>query len=315
MTVPKVSVLVATYNAGSYLRPSIESLLHQTYQNLEILVIDDGSDDGSIDSIAGLPDERIRIIRQGHSGRSRALNRALKEMKGEFYATHDADDLSDDHRIERQVACLLANAELGAVFCGNELILEGRHVAPRFRLKDIAECRRNIEKMRMPAHDTTAMYRVSMVRDLTYDEGLPFVEAYDYILRAGERVPMMVIGECLYSYRVHFKSITHRDPRARMRFVREVWRRTSERRGTKLPDGAAEQGETRRLTNRDRDNNLAGYFIESVLDQRRARSRWGAIRSGWACSCLHPLEPHYHKAIVYALVPMFLIRQLRRSRS
>ncbi len=57
------------------------------------------------------------------------------------------------------------------------------------------------------------------------------------------------------------------------------------------------------------DNNLAADFIESALDQRRARCRWGALRTGWACSCLHPLEPHYHKAMVYAIAPMWLVRR------
>lgn len=106
MAKPLVSILISVYNAGGYLRPSVQSILSQTYSNLEILIIDDGSTDHCMDTIADLKDPRIRVISQENAGKAVALNRALAVLSGEFYAIQDADDVSYPTRIERQVrAC------------------------------------------------------------------------------------------------------------------------------------------------------------------------------------------------------------------
>ena len=107
-------------------------------------------------------------------------------------------------------------------FCGHELILDGKHVAPTFTTKDSARCRHDMVEMHMPAHDPTAMYRVSMVEHLRYDENLRIGEGYDYILRMGERFPMKVVGECLYSYRVNIEALTRRDPILRQKMLRDA---------------------------------------------------------------------------------------------
>jgi len=77
ITKPLVSVLISVYNAGEYLRSSVQSILSQSYSNLEILIINDGSTDGCMDSMADLEDSRIRIITQKNAGKAVALNRAL----------------------------------------------------------------------------------------------------------------------------------------------------------------------------------------------------------------------------------------------
>jgi glycosyltransferase involved in cell wall biosynthesis len=120
---PLVSVLIASYNAGEYLKPSLMSIFEQSYKRLEVILIDDGSTDGSIESITGLTDVRLQIIRQPNCGKPCALNAALDIMSGELFAIHDADDLSHPLRIERQVSRLMAEPDLAAVFCGHELRL------------------------------------------------------------------------------------------------------------------------------------------------------------------------------------------------
>jgi hypothetical protein len=212
MAEPRVAVIIPSYNPGRYLRPAVESVLAQSHQNLQVILVDDGSSDGSLDSIADIHDPRLQVVRQPNSGKPVAVNRALSMMDAEFYAINDADDLSHPSRIELQVRCMQANPRLGAVFCGHEVILRERRMAPQFREKDEAHCRAEIAAFRMPAHDPTAMFRVSAVQDLQYAEDLPAVEGYDYILRVGERSAMRVLGECLYSYRLHPTSITRRAP-------------------------------------------------------------------------------------------------------
>ena len=312
---PLVTVLMPAYNAGEYLRPALLSVVRQTYANLQIILIDDGSTDGSLESIRDIGDPRLTILSQPNAGRAAALNRGLDITTGEFYTTLDADDLCTENRIERQVRALLDQPELACAFCGYDLILNGRHTCPLFQPRGAEECRRLIERFAMPGHDPTGMYRLSMVRDIRYEQSLKIGAAYDYVLRVGERFPMMVMGECLYSYRVHGGAVTRKDPARRVNAVREVHRRAGERRGLtaqQLPkwDWEPTPG---KWQNRDYDNNLAARFVESVLCLKRAGRRVEAARIGLRSAAQHPLDPYYYKALVYSLLPLDLVQNLRRA--
>lgn len=310
MSLPLVSVIICVYNAGEYCAPSLRSIVEQSYGRLEILVVDDGSTDGCLDGLADLDDRRVKVIRQPNAGKSVAMNQALSEMRGEFYAIQDADDISNRTRIERQVRCLIDSPDLAAVFCGHELVIGDRRMAPRFREKSREECRRDIEAFRMPAHDPTVMYRRSMVDGLEYQPQLWAGEGLDYILRVGEKYPMMVLGKCLYSYRVHPGSITRRDPAERERQVTEVLRQACERRGVEFaavfPERLRDSG--RRASS---DNGLAANFIESAIDLRREGRLLQALRTGMECIAIRPTELQYYKAMVYSLLPSRMLRSFR----
>lgn len=298
MRSPLVSIVICSYNAGKYLVPSLRSAVDQTHRSIEILVVDDGSTDGSVDrAMEVVADPRIRWIRQKNTGKPRALNRALAELKGEFYAIQDADDLSHPRRIERLLEAFQQDPALAAVFSGHDLIIGDRHMAPKMREKSPEQCAADIEAMRMPAHDPTAMYRVALVKDEKYDAQLLLGEGLDYILRIGERRPMRVVGEPLYSYRVHPNQITRQIPSTRDALVEQVLRRARQRRG--LPEVDALPP---RRAPRD-DNNLAASFIDSVLDQIAAGYRGGAVKTALACIGLRPGDPQYWKAAVYAVSP------------
>src|SRR5579864_7265455 len=100
------------YNAGDYLRPAVESVLAQTYQNWELILVDDGSTDGCVSRLADIQDTRLRLVSQTNAGKPAAMNRGLGMARGEFYALQDADDVSRPERIERQLACLLAHPQV-----------------------------------------------------------------------------------------------------------------------------------------------------------------------------------------------------------
>ncbi len=307
-----VSVIVCVYNAGVFLRPAIESLLAQTYQHLQIIVVDDGSTDDGMASLGDLKDDRIEILTKANGGKPSALNQGLAHARGEFYAVQDADDLSKPTRIATQLACLQRHPSLAAVFCGCELIIDGRHVAPRFAERDIATCRNDIKDAQMPGHDPTAMYRRALVAEFTYDEQLPIVEGYDYIMRVGEVFDMMVVGECLYAYRIHLATVTKSDPTRRCRLLRAAVDKTLRRRGlpyteADLPAIPAPGS----ITNRQRDNELASHFMVSVVDQRHAGARLAALRTALICAALHPGDPYYYKPLAYCLAPLAAIDYYR----
>jgi glycosyltransferase involved in cell wall biosynthesis len=311
---PLVTVILCVYNAGEYLRPSVSSIVGQTYRNLDILVIDDGSTDGCIESVQDLlADDRIRVFRQENATKPVALNRALEHARGTFYAIHDADDVSHPARIERQLRALLDQPTVAAVFCGHELIIEGRRLAPVFTSKDEGDCKHEIDTFRMPALDPTGMFRTSLVGDLRYDPSMQMVETFDYILRVGEQHPILVLGECLYSYRILTSSVTRRDPMKREQSVTKALRSACIRRGIEC-DRVFPQRPLKRSKNSVMDNNLAAHFMTSVLDQRAVGNRWGALRTAWECARLHPSDSHYYKAMVYAVAPDKVISFIRRGR-
>ena len=312
---PLVSVVICVYNAGEYLRPSLLSILEQTYRNLDIVIVDDGSTDGCFDLVQDLlADTRIRLFRQRNATKPVAFNRALDQLRGEFYAIHDADDISYPTRIERQVHTLLNRPHLAAVFCGNELIINDRSIAPLFATKSEDDCKRDVDAFRMPALDPTGMFRRSLIGHIRFDPSLPIAETYDYILKVGEQHPMMVLGECLYGYRILSSSLTRRDPAYRQQLVAQALRRACERRGLEydreFPIGLHY---TRRSQNSIRDNNIAAHFMQSALDQRRANRTIAALRTALHCIRLQPLDGHYYKALVYALISPNFASFIRRK--
>ena len=310
-----VTVVICVYNAGDFLRPSVESVLNQTHKNLEVLVVDDGSTDGCVATIEDLADPRIRILSQQNRGKPAAMNYALSELRGAFYAIQDADDLSASQRIEKQLRSMREHPEIAAVFCGYELILDGRHVAPTCAAKDSAACRRDVERMRMPAHDPTAMYRMAMVNEFRYDEELRIAEGYDYILRVGERFPMLVLGETLYSYRVNSEALTKGNPIRRQQLQRKATKKVFERRGMRYDESDLPRVSNRRqIRNRDLDNNLVSHFMVSTVDQRHRGNWLAAIHDAARCAALHPLDPYYYKPMVYTLAPLGLIDWYRSRR-
>ena len=313
-TRPLVTVIVCVYNAGEYFRPSLASILNQTYEKLDIIVIDDGSTDGCIESASDLlRDSRVRLFRQANATKPVALNRALSESRGEFYAQQDADDISHPIRIEKQLAAMLGNPNLAAVYSGYELIIAGRAMAPLFAAKSEKECWKAITSFRMPAHDPTGMYRMSLVGGMRYEESLQGAEGLDYILRVGELHPMIVVGQCLYQYRILDTSITRRDPAGRQRKVDEAIRRARERRG--LGEDKVELRDQLlrwRSKNAFKDNYIAAHFIESVRCQRAANSKLGALKTGLDCVRIHPLDLDYYRPLFFALAPSSVIRLIRR---
>jgi glycosyltransferase involved in cell wall biosynthesis len=312
MTNPLVSVLIPVYNAGQYLRPSIKSILNQTYRNLEIIIVDDGSTDNCMESILDIKDSRIRILSQQNSGVSVARNRCLDELSGDFYASQDADDISYPLRIERQVKCLIENPNVAAVFVGYDLIINGKVMAPHFSSKTVEQCRHDIDDFIMPGFPPSPMYRISMVSDIRFELSLKVVEDIDYILRVGERYPMMTLGECLYSYRVRLNSTSRIDPAGNQLMIRKVIERACQRRGL---DPAKYVSPPVSLSSRFAhrfQEAFVPFFMESVLDLRRIGQRWESLKTAITCLKLHPLDPYYYKPLCYFFGPFKLIDCYRK---
>ena len=107
-----VTVVLPVYNAIPYLPAAVESILAQTYSDFTLLIINDGSEDGSADYLATLKDSRVRVVSQPNRGLGATLNRAIEMCETPYLGRTDADDISLPDRLARQMAYLTAHPEV-----------------------------------------------------------------------------------------------------------------------------------------------------------------------------------------------------------
>jgi len=109
ITQPLVSVCIPAYNVEQYIGQAIQSVIDQTYQNIEVIVVDDGSTDNTLQTAKQYEGERVKVLSQQNKGASAARNKCLTEAKGGYIQFLDGDDLLSPDKIAEQVATLLDN--------------------------------------------------------------------------------------------------------------------------------------------------------------------------------------------------------------
>lgn len=120
---PKVSIIIPVYNGANYLAEAIDSALAQTYKNIEVIVVNDGSkDDGATEKIALSYGDRIVYICKENGGVSTALNLGIKAMTGDYFSWLSHDDLYYPEKIEKQVTLINRNKDIKVLFCNAEMI-------------------------------------------------------------------------------------------------------------------------------------------------------------------------------------------------
>ena len=118
----QVSVIVPTFNREKLVVETVDSILAQTYDNLQVVVVDDGSQDGTQAVLEGLrtKDARVTVVSQANAGQVRARNNGLQHATGEFVAFLDSDDTWHTTKLEKQIPLFVE--QVGMVFCGiNEI--------------------------------------------------------------------------------------------------------------------------------------------------------------------------------------------------
>ncbi|MCT0209044.1 glycosyltransferase [Synechococcus sp. CS-1332] len=135
---PRVSILLPVYNGISFLKAAVESVLSQTYFDYELIILDDGSTDGSSSVLSTLSDSRIRLIRQDNIGLAATLNRGISVARGTYVARQDQDDLSHPDRLALQVAYMDAHQD--CVLVGSwAQIMEVDRLVERFHRHPVDE--------------------------------------------------------------------------------------------------------------------------------------------------------------------------------
>jgi glycosyltransferase involved in cell wall biosynthesis len=206
MKTPLISVIVTNYNYGRYLRQAIDSVLGQTYPGVEVIVVDDGSQDDSAD-VARSYGETVRFIPQRNQGVSVARNRGVEESAGELVAFLDADDVWFPNKLEKQAQRLLADPELGLVHCGiQEIDGDGAELETLIKGMEgwVAKEMLLFERPVIHSLGSTGLIRRSAFDAVGgFDPELSTSADWDFCYQVALRQRIGFISEPLVYYRVH----------------------------------------------------------------------------------------------------------------
>lgn len=214
MTENLISVVMSNYNTDElYLRASIESILNQTYENFEFIIVDDCSCDNSVAVIESYGDKRIKLIKNKENmGITKSLNIAIKAAKGEFIARMDADDIALPQRFEKQVEFLTQNPEY--IACGTAIKILGGNQDGKIIHRTIPD----IETFRIyllfgnypNISHPTAMFNHMLLKKygIEYDEKCILAQDYKMWVNCSKYAPCYNLDEVLLYYRVHNKAVS-----------------------------------------------------------------------------------------------------------
>ena len=210
---PRVSVIVPAWNSERTLRETLESVANQTWRNIEILVIEDGSADatGAVADEFCKSEPRARVIRKPNGGLSSARNRGIAEARGDWLAPIDADDLWHPTKIEKQMALALSAPEpIGFVYCWYRIVDEQGQVTdsgPRHMLSGRVF---NQLAYRNVVENGSALLlsREAVLAVGCYDESLPAYEDVMLQLRIARSYPIAVVPEYLVAWRRHSSNMS-----------------------------------------------------------------------------------------------------------
>jgi len=210
-----VSVVIPAYNAEAFIEAAVRSALEQTYSPVEVIVVNDGSTDGTQALVEGIVDERIRLLSQPNSGVNSARNQGIKAARGAFIALLDADDVWDPEKLTRQVGALQQRPEWVAVGAFmHHMALDGRvlgvsgHPIGQAELREIRAAILNpfpISSLlvRREALEEAGLFDEQLDRDVPGGVG-----DLDLLSRIADVGDLGCIEQVLGGYRVHSGSLS-----------------------------------------------------------------------------------------------------------
>ena len=209
---PLVSVVVPVFNAASTVVEAIESILSQTCGPLEVVIVDDGSQDESVQVVRQIKDTRVVLLRQQHRGVVSARNIGCAAARGEFIAPLDADDLAHQRRLAMQVAYLLEHPMVGLVGTWALLCHEGGGKQVFTPPAADAALRRYLLWDNPFIHSSVMFRREAFRQAGGYPPGTN--EDYRLWVRIARRWQIAVVPEVLVTHRVRSTSLSRTMPRA-----------------------------------------------------------------------------------------------------
>lgn len=208
---PKVSVVIPTYNTACFLGEAIQSVLDQTFQDFEIIVVDDGSTDNPKEVVDSFTDSRIKYIYQDNSGVSTAYNRGFKLSRGEYATFLDSDDVLLKGSLEKSLDVMDSHPKVGLSYGQASVMDEDGNI---YRVKEsgftntsgIVDRKKQIGELLFTCLITssTVVMRSQCLKDVGgFCEELSFGEDRHLYIRLAKRYQVAYIAEPLIKYRMH----------------------------------------------------------------------------------------------------------------
>lgn len=211
---PLISIIIPVYNGANYLREAIESALAQTYNNIEIIVINDGSIDET-ESIALSFGTTIRYFKKNNGGVASALNLGISEMRGEYFSWLSHDDLYKPEKIEKQIAELIKGNHKMVVWSDYDVINSEGKVIDSFTLYDENKKSDAFVLFSTFVHGCSLLIPVSLFKEIgLFNENLLTTQDYEMWIRALKaHYHFMHMNKALISSRRHSEQgqVTMRD--------------------------------------------------------------------------------------------------------
>ena len=197
-----VSVIIPTYNRAGTIKRSVESVLNQTYDKLEVIIVDDGSTDNTSEVVESIKDDRVRYIKlEKNQGVSHARNYGVSQAKYDMIAFHDSDDAWRKDKLEKQIKKYNENPDAVLVYCAYENHKENFSI--RFPSED-----ENVEELEgdiyyyLILRNTIGAPTIFMRKDIFnkiggFDESFPTIEDWDFAIKASKLGKISYVNEAL----------------------------------------------------------------------------------------------------------------------
>jgi len=203
-----VTFLITTYNAEEWIKECIHSVCKQSYSDLQILIIDDGSFDSTTKIISKINDPRIDLYIKPHSGISKSLNFAIDKIRGEYVARMGADDYCDSNRIMYQMKFKTENPEYGIVGSNYYLIDGKNNLISKMRNPTKDKWIKNIMTLKCSVWDGSALFDSNIFR-IGFNEKLLAGEDWDFFLRVLDKTKFYNLRNFLTYKRIHDNNISN----------------------------------------------------------------------------------------------------------
>ena len=207
LNLPKVSIVIPTYNTGRYVLDAIDSVKKQTYQNVELIVVDDGSTDDTSDLLKSLPDEFLHF-RQENAGQSAAMNFGWKQSTGDLLGYLSADDRLHPTAIEKIVSLMQSSPETVLAYPDFCVIDEHSSYVRTINAPDFSSelLVANFQCLPGPG----ALFKRSTWEQVgDWNTALRSIPDMDFFLRLCQRGPFIRVPEALADFRIHSGSTTY----------------------------------------------------------------------------------------------------------
>lgn len=206
---PKITVLLPVYNAAKHIENAVKSILNQTFKDFELLIINDGSIDKSVEIIKTFKDKRIQLIHNpANLGLIKTLNKGIDLTKGKYIARMDADDIAMPNRLEKQVAFLENNSEYALVGTQANFIFGDKLSNTLFSMETNSEILPVLSLFSCPFIHPSVMIKTAILKEFYYHEGFTAAEDYELWTRILKKYPCANLSESMLQYRIHDNNIS-----------------------------------------------------------------------------------------------------------